>query len=467
MHGGESWLTDHFLQHGQFEYRLGTPRYAHDANRFTRQCTKLWSQLLVDEAGQARPCPRFAPLFNIYEPGSRDGLDAARLHFLTGRPRVPCADCDLHPLVPLAPFVRHNFDADRQLLQARPGRVMVTHNPGTRRRAGTRAGGRPQCRRAGGEFIALSIVKALREERGCTVSLILARGGELVEEFRRYAQVYVVGEDLGGPEAVRKLATWLRLQGVRHAICNTVVVGRYASLLKGLGYQVTHLVHELGTSIERFLPKEDRLGVCDHTDTIVFPVRFVEASFLERYASRTTVLQRHPQGIEPDFPRPLDRAPIRRRLRGRLGLPSDSRLVIGAGSGELRKGPDLFIQVAKRILADANDSSTHFVWLGQLDAALTSWIEHDRHAMGLDQRVHLAGLQSDLADYYLGADVFLMTSREDPLPNVVIESMYAGLPVIAFAEGGGTPELAGRGLRRRGALPGYGRHGCSNPSPAR
>jgi len=185
MHGGESWLTDHFLQHGQFEYRLGTPRYAHDANRFTRQCTKLWSQLLVDEAGQARPCPRFAPLFNIYEPGSRDGLDAARLHFLTGRPRVPCADCDLHPLVPLAPFVRHNFDADRQLLQARPGRVMVTHNPGTRRRAGTRAGGRPQCRRAGGEFIALSIVKALREERGCTVSLILARGGELVEEFRR------------------------------------------------------------------------------------------------------------------------------------------------------------------------------------------------------------------------------------------------------------------------------------------
>jgi len=87
--------------------------------------------------------------------------------------------------------------------------------------------------------------------------------------------------------------------------------------------------------------------------------------------------------------------------------------------------------------------------------------------MRLDQRVHLAGLQSDLTDYYLGADVFLMTSREDPLPNVVIESMYAGLPVIAFAEGGGTPETAGRGLRRRGALPGYGRHGCSNPSPAR
>jgi glycosyltransferase involved in cell wall biosynthesis/tetratricopeptide (TPR) repeat protein len=438
----EANVTDHFLQHGQFEYRVGVPRYAHDASRMTRQCTQLWNQLLVDDEGNARPCPRFSPLLNVYSPDITDGLDSARLHFLTGRPQGPCADCDRHPKVPLADFVRHNFSSDHDLLKARKDRVLISEKATTSVSPrhvlviGHSAG------RAGGEYVALSIVRGLHEDLGCQVTVILARGGELTEQFRQYAQVHVLGDKtLPGTEAQRELLIQLRQRGVRHAICNTVVVGRYAKQLKELGYQVTHLVHELGTSIENFLPAEDRLGVCDHTDALIFPVNFVKSSFLEHYAPRTDTLLCRPQGIEPDFPRPQDRGALRQRLRNSLGLASDTRLVIGAGSGELRKGPDLFAQVAKRVLAGEGSSAIHFVWLGQLDKVLESWIEHDRHLLGLDRQFHLAGLQSDLTDYYLGADVFLMTSREDPLPNVVIESMYAGLPVIAFAEGGGTPEL--------------------------
>jgi hypothetical protein len=37
--------------------------------------------------------------------------------------------------------------------------------------------------------------------------------------------------------------------------------------------------------------------------------------------------------------------------------------------------------------------------------------------------------------------VFLLTSREDPLPSVVLEAMAAGLPTIAFEETGGVPDL--------------------------
>ncbi len=438
----EADVTDHFLQHGQFEYRVGVPRYAHDAGRKTRQCTNLWNQLLVDDEGNARPCTRFSPRLNIYVPDSTDGLDAARLRFLTGRPQGPCADCDRHPEVPLENFVRHNFGSDHDLLKARKERAVISEKAGTSVSPrhvlviGHSAG------RAGGEYVALSIVRGLHDDLGCTVTVILARGGELTEQFRQYAQVYVLGEkNLPGIDAQRELIIQLRLRGVRHAICNTVVVGRYAKLLKELGYQITHLVHELGTSIENFLPVEDRLGVCDHTDTLVFPVNFVKSSFLDRYTPRTDTLLCHPQGIEPDFPRPRDRSTLRQRLRSSLGLTTDARLVIGAGSGELRKGPDLFIQVAKRVLASEGTSAVHFVWLGQLDKVLESWIKHDSHLLGIDGQLHLAGLQADLTDYYLGADLFLMTSREDPLPNVVIESMYAGLPVIAFAEGGGTPEL--------------------------
>ncbi len=444
--GGERRLTDHFLRTGQFESRLDIPAYTRESGRATRQCTNLWNQLLVDRDGAARPCPRFDPVCNLYDASADDGLDDARLRFLTGRPSGPCADCDLRPMVPLADFVRDNFDQQNDLTKARPDRVATWYEaaaaPLPPRRVlvvGHSAG------RAGGEFVALTVVQTLAQEQGCAVTVILARGGELVEEFRRHAEVFVVGEDLPGFNAVSELACRLRMQGVRHAICNTVVTGRYATLLKKLGYQVVSLVHELATSIQSFLPEEDRIGICDHSDTLVFPARFVARSFLDHYPPRTADVRIHPQGIEPDFPRPDDRADVRRRLRCSLKLAENTVLIVGAGSGELRKGADLFLQVARRILADPTRTTIHFVWLGQLDAVLKQWLEHDRHILGLDDRVHLAGLQADLTDYYLGADVFLMTSREDPLPNVVIESMYAGLPVVSFADSGGTPELTADG----------------------
>ena len=44
-------------------------------------------------------------------------------------------------------------------------------------------------------------------------------------------------------------------------------------------------------------------------------------------------------------------------------------------------------------------------------------------------------------DYLSAADAFVLTSREDPLPSVVMEAMATGLSCVAFAGSGGIPEL--------------------------
>lgn len=439
--GDKLGVSDSFLFQEQFAQIEPSPSTVPHCNRTTRKCMLLWNQLLVNRDGMARPCPRRAPTRDIYVTSLERELQLARFQLLIGHPGGECRDCDLCPHVPLQKFVAHNFRGRHNLLQASRDRLVIAELDGVKENparilvVGHSAG------RAGGEFVALSLVRSLVEDFGCQVTLVLARGGALANEFRRYARVFVIGEDLLGTEATQELFLRLRLvEGFRYAICNTVVTGRYATWLKSFGYQVTHLVHELSTNIE-FLPDEDRHGVCDSPDTLVFPVGFVKSSLLDRYTPRSRNLVLHPQGIEPDFERPADRQTIRNRIRAKHALPADARLVIGAGSGELRKGPDLFLQVAHNVLAKTSDLKTHFVWLGELEASLSAWIRHDARTLGLEQNLHLAGVQSDLTDYYLGADIFLMTSREDPLPNVVIESMYAGLPVIAFAEGGGTPEL--------------------------
>jgi hypothetical protein len=60
-------------------------------------------------------------------------------------------------------------------------------------------------------------------------------------------------------------------------------------------------------------------------------------------------------------------------------------------------------------------------------------------------RLHSVGLDFDTDDYYAGADVYALTSREDPFPSVVLESLAVGLPVVAFAGTGGAEQILSRG----------------------
>ena len=50
----------------------------------------------------------------------------------------------------------------------------------------------------------------------------------------------------------------------------------------------------------------------------------------------------------------------------------------------------------------------------------------------------------ELNNYYNLADLFVCTSLDDNLPNVISESLCAGTPVIAFATGG-IPEMIEEG----------------------
>jgi len=73
-----------------------------------------------------------------------------------------------------------------------------------------------------------------------------------------------------------------------------------------------------------------------------------------------------------------------------------------------------------------------------------AWLD----AAGLTDRVHFIGVVED-ADLYArhmaGADLYLMTSREDPYPSVVLDAMTVGLPVVGFEGAGGFCELLQQG----------------------
>jgi glycosyltransferase involved in cell wall biosynthesis len=66
-------------------------------------------------------------------------------------------------------------------------------------------------------------------------------------------------------------------------------------------------------------------------------------------------------------------------------------------------------------------------------------------AAGLKDRILLPGRTDQPHDFYAAADVYLLTSREDPFPSVVMEALDAELPVVSFSGVGGTDGLIARG----------------------
>lgn len=82
---------------------------------------------------------------------------------------------------------------------------------------------------------------------------------------------------------------------------------------------------------------------------------------------------------------------------------------------------------------------------GAIDAAVEAEARAQVATLGLDAAVRFTGPYSgkDAPEIYRSADAYLITKHNDPCPNVVLEAMASGLPVL-YSASGGVPELVGR-----------------------
>jgi glycosyltransferase involved in cell wall biosynthesis len=125
----------------------------------------------------------------------------------------------------------------------------------------------------------------------------------------------------------------------------------------------------------------------------------------------------------------------REQLRRQRGIPADTSIVMGAGTIDWRKGPDLFIQLATEVRRRIREP-VHFVWVGG-DLRGTDWerLRSDLLRTGADH-VHFVGTHPDPLPWFATADVFVLTSREDPYPLVCLEHAVMGHPIITYRNGG-------------------------------
>jgi glycosyltransferase involved in cell wall biosynthesis len=126
------------------------------------------------------------------------------------------------------------------------------------------------------------------------------------------------------------------------------------------------------------------------------------------------------------------RTEIRAAVRDELGVPEGDTLVLTVANLRPEKAYDVLLEAARLVEGRALPIRFAAVGRGPLEDEL-----HRRHrALGLDGRFTFLGQRDDVLRLLVGSDVFVLASRQEGLPVVLMEATSVGMPIVATAVGG-------------------------------
>ncbi len=116
--------------------------------------------------------------------------------------------------------------------------------------------------------------------------------------------------------------------------------------------------------------------------------------------------------------------------------------LVAAGRIAPQKGFDLLIQALPRLLEISPEAR---LWILGEDTSPDDRTIHELQALSqslsVEEHVHFAGLQDNPFRFFRNADLFVLSSRYEGLPNVLLEAIATGCPVVALDRPGGTREI--------------------------
>lgn len=198
--------------------------------------------------------------------------------------------------------------------------------------------------------------------------------------------------------------------------------------------------HRLGVWLNPYhrytLAAERRLFASPQLKAVICNSRMVKAEIMHHFGVAEDKLHVIYSGVDLEAFHPRLKETHRLPVRTQLGIPEHATLFLFVGSGFERKG----LAAALRALPPA----TYLAVVG-----------HDRRAhdysrlatqLGIADRVRFLGPQPDVKPYYGAADVLVLPTLYDPFPNVALEALACGLPVVTSTQCGAAELLAQTGL---------------------
>jgi len=132
----------------------------------------------------------------------------------------------------------------------------------------------------------------------------------------------------------------------------------------------------------------------------------------------------------------------RREARARVDLPLDAQVILSVGHLTRRKGFHVLLDAAAKLNDQGRDLRVVIAGGPGEEGNVERELRDQSAALGIDDRVIFTGAvrNEELIDWYNAADVFCLASEKEGWPNVVLEALACGTPVVATAVWG-TPEI--------------------------
>ena len=127
------------------------------------------------------------------------------------------------------------------------------------------------------------------------------------------------------------------------------------------------------------------------------------------------------------------------RLRGELGLGDGDRLLLSVGTLAHRKGHDLVLDALAELPGPCRP---HLAIAGQGPEGGALRARAAR--LGVEDRVHFLGRREDVPALLADADLFVLATRNDSMPNAMLEAMAAGVPSLVTTVAGVRDALGAR-----------------------
>ena len=182
---------------------------------------------------------------------------------------------------------------------------------------------------------------------------------------------------------------------------------------------------QLRLGLERLLSRR-AVAMIANADAIAREV----TSLVPSWAGRVHVV---PNGIDWSAPTSAEQAAAVEFRERHVG--DADRLLAVVGRIEKQKAPDLLFDALERLPGDVL-ARLRVVWVGpRIDRGLADAIESRLASSDLAGRLEFMGETRDTRSVYLGADGIVLCSRWEGLPNVVLEAMAHGRPVVATDAG--------------------------------
>jgi glycosyltransferase involved in cell wall biosynthesis len=311
--------------------------------------------------------------------------------------------------------------------------------------------------RTGAPILSLNLVQTLVGQYNVVV--LLLGGGPLTDTFRLAGAAVMVASNLRENPAMSHLVVSQLCErfDFKFALVNSIESREVLPALSDNFVPAISLIHEFASYTR---PRGAFREVLFWSGETVFSANVTLENALQEFPDLEK-LSAHilpqgrclvPLGALNNEQLHAERVHLRRLIRPK-GIADDSVIVLGAGFVQLRKGVDLFIECAALVLRAPGGDRCRFVWIGkgydpENDIGYSVYLADQILRAGLQEHVFFIDETPAIETAYEEADILLLSSRLDPLPNVAIDAMANGMPVICFNKTTGIADfLIDNGLR--------------------